>query len=73
MIFNSVNATTTHLLRYGDERHIKNALRASAKQEKILEVIQLTTTVRIHAFTLATPILQKKWINRKNQYLKRTS
>jgi alkylhydroperoxidase/carboxymuconolactone decarboxylase family protein YurZ len=60
MIFIAINAATTHLHAPGVRRHIQNALKAGATQAEILEVIQLTTIMGIHAMTLGAPILQEE-------------
>lgn len=60
LIFIAINAATTHLHAPGVRRHIQNALKAGATQAEILEVIQLTTIMEIHAITLAAPILQQE-------------
>ena len=60
LIFIAINAATTHLHAPGVRRHIQNALKAGATQAEILEVIQLTTIMGIHAMTLAAPILQQE-------------
>ncbi len=59
MIFIAINAATTHLHGLGLRRHIQNALKAGAIQVEIIEVIQLTTMMGIHAMTLGAPILQE--------------
>jgi alkylhydroperoxidase/carboxymuconolactone decarboxylase family protein YurZ len=57
LILIAINAATTHLYAPGVRRHISNALRLGATREEILEVIQLTTVLGIHAANLAVPIL----------------
>lgn len=57
LILIAINAATTHLYGPGVRRHIQNALRAGATKEEILEAIQLTTVMGIHACNLAIPIL----------------
>lgn len=56
----AINAATTHLYAPGVRRHIQNALRLGATREEILEVIQLTTIVGIHAINMAVPILAEE-------------
>ena len=53
----AINAATTHLYAPGVRRHMKNALKLGATPEEVLEVIQLTTVMGIHACNLAVPIL----------------
>jgi alkylhydroperoxidase/carboxymuconolactone decarboxylase family protein YurZ len=60
MIFIAINAATTHLHAPGVRRHMKNAFRAGATREEILEVLQLTTIMGIHAMTMAAPILEEE-------------
>ena len=56
----AINAATTHLYGPGVRRHIQNALRLGATREELLEVIQLTTIMGIHAVNLAVPILAEE-------------
>lgn len=60
LIMVAINAATTHLYEPGVRRHMKNALKAGATREEIVEVIQLTTVMGIHACNLAIPILMKE-------------
>jgi alkylhydroperoxidase/carboxymuconolactone decarboxylase family protein YurZ len=53
----AINAATTHLYGPGVRRHVQNALKLGATREELLEVIQLTTIMGIHAVNLAVPIL----------------
>jgi len=57
LILVAINAATTHLYAPGVRRHIQNALKAGASMGEILETIQLTTVMGIHACNLAIPIL----------------
>ena len=57
LILIAINAATTHLYEPGVRRHIQNALKAGATREEILETIQLTTVMGIHACNLAIPVL----------------
>lgn len=57
LIMVAINASTTHLYAPGVRRHMQNAIKAGATMEEILETIQLTTVVGIHACNLAVPIL----------------
>ena len=57
LILVAINAATTHLYAPGVRRHIQNALKAGASMDEILETIQLTTVMGIHACNLAIPIL----------------
>jgi alkylhydroperoxidase/carboxymuconolactone decarboxylase family protein YurZ len=53
----AINAATTHLYAPGVRRHMQNALKLGATREELLEVIQLTTIMGIHAINVAVPIL----------------
>ena len=57
LIMIAINAATTHLYGPGVRRHMQNALKAGATRDEILETIQLTTVMGIHACNLAVPIL----------------
>ncbi len=60
LIMIAINAATTHLYAPGVRRHMQNALKHGASREEILEVIQLTTVMGIHACNLAIPILMEE-------------
>ena len=60
LILIAINAATTHLYGPGVRRHVQNALRAGATQGEIMETIQLTTVMGIHACNLAVPILMEE-------------
>jgi len=60
MILVAINAATTHLYGPGVRRHVRNALKAGATREELLEVIQLTTVMGIHSCNLAIPILMEE-------------
>jgi alkylhydroperoxidase/carboxymuconolactone decarboxylase family protein YurZ len=60
LVMVAINAATTHLYAPGVRRHMQNALKAGASMEEILEVIQLTTVMGIHACNLAVPILMEE-------------
>lgn len=57
LILIAINVATTHLYAPGARRHMQNALRLGATAEEILETIQLTTVLGIHAVNLAVPML----------------
>jgi len=56
----AINAATTHLYAPGVRRHVQNALRLGATREELLEVIQLTTIMGIHAINVAVPIIAEE-------------
>jgi alkylhydroperoxidase/carboxymuconolactone decarboxylase family protein YurZ len=60
LIVIAINASTTHMYGPGVRRHIQNALRLGTTREEILEVIELTTVLGIHACNLAIPILAEE-------------
>ena len=60
LILIAINAATTHLYGPGVRRHVQNALKAGATQGEIMETIQLTTVMGIHACNLAVPILMEE-------------
>jgi len=60
LVMVAINAATTHLYAPGVRRHLRNALRLGATREEVLEVIQLTTVMGIHACNLAVPILMEE-------------
>jgi alkylhydroperoxidase/carboxymuconolactone decarboxylase family protein YurZ len=57
LILIAINVATTHLYAPGARRHMQNAIRLGASAEEILETIQLTTVLGIHAVNLAVPML----------------
>jgi alkylhydroperoxidase/carboxymuconolactone decarboxylase family protein YurZ len=60
LILVAINAATTHLYAPGVRRHIQNALKLGATREEILQVIELTVVLGIHACNLAVPILAEE-------------
>lgn len=60
LILIAINAATTHLYAPGVRRHIQNALQHGASRAEVLETIQLTTVLGIHACNLAIPILEEE-------------
>ncbi len=60
LILVAINAATTHLYGPGVRRHMRNALKAGATKDEILETIQLTTVMGIHSCNLAIPILMEE-------------
>jgi alkylhydroperoxidase/carboxymuconolactone decarboxylase family protein YurZ len=53
----AVDAAATHLYEPGIRVHMRNALKCGASKEEIMEVIELTSTLGIHAATVSVPIL----------------
>lgn len=60
LIMIAINASTTHLYAPGVRRHIRNALRSGATPQEILEAVQLTTILGMHAYNMALPILAEE-------------
>jgi alkylhydroperoxidase/carboxymuconolactone decarboxylase family protein YurZ len=60
LILVAINAATTHMYGPGVRRHIRNALEHGATQAEILQTIELTTVLGIHACNLAVPILAEE-------------
>jgi len=55
----AVNAAVTHLHAEGTLASIDAALAAGASREELLEVIQLTTTLGVHAIAAGVPLLRE--------------
>jgi AhpD family alkylhydroperoxidase len=53
----AVDAAATHLYAPGIRAHIRAALKAGATQEEIMEVLELTSTLGIHAMNIGVPVL----------------
>ena len=56
-MFIAVDAAATHLYKPGIRQHIKAALALGATPEEIMEVLELTSTLGIHAMNIGVPIL----------------
>jgi len=56
-IYIAVNAAATHLYLPGVRQHIKAALKLGATPPEIMEVLELTSTLGIHAMNIGVPIL----------------
>jgi len=57
LVYLAVDAAATHLFAPGVRRHIRRALDLGATPGEVVEVIELTTTVGIHAMNIGVPIL----------------
>ena len=53
----AVDAAATHLYVPGIRQHIQAALKAGATEQEIMEVLELTSTLGIHAMNIGVPIL----------------
>lgn len=60
LVMIAINVATTHMYGPGVRRHMQNALKQGATRDEILEVIQLTTVLGIHACNLGVPILAEE-------------
>lgn len=56
-IYIAVDAAATHLFIPGIRTHIKRALEYGATAQEIMEVLELTSTLGIHAANIGVPIL----------------
>lgn len=53
----AVDAAATHLYEPGIRQHIKAALAVGATPQEIMEVLELTSTLGIHAMNIGVPLL----------------
>jgi alkylhydroperoxidase/carboxymuconolactone decarboxylase family protein YurZ len=53
----AVNAAATHMYEPGIREHARRAVELGASREELLEVLQLTSTLGIHATTVGVPVL----------------
>jgi alkylhydroperoxidase/carboxymuconolactone decarboxylase family protein YurZ len=60
LIYIAIDASTTHLYTPGIRLHMRNALGYGATKEEIMEVLELTSVLGIHACTEAVPILAEE-------------
>ena len=56
-VYIAIDAAATHLFVPGIRQHIRNALEHGATREEIMEVLELTSTLGIHACNIGVPIL----------------
>ena len=57
LMYIAVDAAATHLYVPGIRQHIRAALKAGATRDEIMEVLELTSTLGIHAMNIGVPIL----------------
>jgi alkylhydroperoxidase/carboxymuconolactone decarboxylase family protein YurZ len=57
LVYIAMDAAATHLFVPGIRQHIRNALEHGATREEIMEVLELTSTLGIHACNIGVPIL----------------
>ncbi len=56
----ALDASVTHMYAPGTRRHIKNALKAGATMEEIMEVLKLCVVQGVQTFNLGLPILAEE-------------
>ncbi len=56
----ALDASVTHMYAPGTRRHIKNALKAGATLEEIMEVLKLCVVQGVQTFNLSLPILAEE-------------
>jgi Uncharacterized homolog of gamma-carboxymuconolactone decarboxylase subunit len=56
-IYIAVDANATHMYMPGVRQHIKSALKIGATPQEIMEVLELSATLGIHAMNIGVPIL----------------
>ena len=59
LMYIAVDAAATHLYQPGIRQHIKAALDLGVTPQEIMEVIELTSTLGIHAMNIGVPLLVK--------------
>jgi alkylhydroperoxidase/carboxymuconolactone decarboxylase family protein YurZ len=57
LVYIAVDAAATHLYVPGVRQHVKQAIGLGATAEEIMEVLELTATLGIHACNIGVPIL----------------
>ncbi len=57
LVYIAVDAAATHLYVPGIRQHVRQALAHGATAEEIMEVLELTSTLGIHACNIGVPIL----------------
>lgn len=67
LVLIAINVATTHMYGPGVRRHVQNALDQGATRDEILEVIQLTTVLGIHACNIGVPILAEELAKRASK------
>jgi alkylhydroperoxidase/carboxymuconolactone decarboxylase family protein YurZ len=57
LILLAMDAAATHLFEPGIRQHVRNAIGHGATREELMEVLELTSTLGIHACNVGVPIL----------------
>ena len=60
LVYVALNGAATHLYEPGFRQHVRLALEHGATKEELLEVLELTSTLGIHACTVGVPLLQEE-------------
>jgi alkylhydroperoxidase/carboxymuconolactone decarboxylase family protein YurZ len=63
-IYIAVDSAATHLYTPGIRQHIRAALELGATKEEVMEVLELTATLGIHAMNIGVPILVEVLVER---------
>jgi alkylhydroperoxidase/carboxymuconolactone decarboxylase family protein YurZ len=58
-IYIAINASSTHLFVPGIQMHLNAAIDCGATREELMEVLELTSTVGVHAVNVSVPILRE--------------
>jgi alkylhydroperoxidase/carboxymuconolactone decarboxylase family protein YurZ len=58
-VYIAINASSTHLFAPGIQMHLKAAIELGATREELMEVLELTSTVGVHAVNVGVPILRE--------------
>jgi alkylhydroperoxidase/carboxymuconolactone decarboxylase family protein YurZ len=58
-IYIAINASSTHLFVPGIQMHLNAAIDFGATREELMEVLELTSTVGVHAVNVGVPILRE--------------
>lgn len=56
-VYIAIDASATHMFKPGLRIHVQNALKHGATREEIMEVLELTAEIGIHACSAGVPIL----------------
>jgi alkylhydroperoxidase/carboxymuconolactone decarboxylase family protein YurZ len=57
LLYIAIDSSMTHMYEPGLRVHIRNATRHGATRDEIMEVYQLTSSIGVHAVTMAVPVL----------------
>ncbi|OUS91371.1 NAD(P)-binding domain-containing protein [Rhodococcus sp. NCIMB 12038] len=57
LVYLAVDAAATHLHAPGIRQHVRAALAAGATPDEVMEVIELSSTVGVHALNIGVPVL----------------